>query len=52
MGDRTDFAGLLEAIESGDLRPLVAATYPLRERRRAQDDFTRNGFVGKLVVIP
>jgi NADPH:quinone reductase-like Zn-dependent oxidoreductase len=52
MGDRADFARLLEAIESGALKPLVAATYPLRELRRAQEDFLSKGFVGKLVVIP
>ena len=52
MGDRSDFARLLEAIESAALKPLVAATYPLRELRRAQEDFTSKGFVGKLVVIP
>jgi NADPH:quinone reductase-like Zn-dependent oxidoreductase len=52
MGDRADFARLLEAIESGALRPLVAATYPLRELRRAQEDFARKQFIGKLVVLP
>ena len=30
----------------------VAATYPLKELRRAQEDFMSKGFVGKLVVIP
>jgi NADPH:quinone reductase-like Zn-dependent oxidoreductase len=52
MGDRADFARLLEAIESGALRPLVAATYPLSELPRAQEDFARKQFIGKLVVLP
>ena len=52
MGDRTDFARLLKAIESGALRPLVSATYPLSELASAQEDFGRKRFVGKLVVIP
>lgn len=52
MGDRSDFARLLEAIESRALRPLVAATYPLSELRQAQEDFTRKQFIGKLVVLP
>lgn len=52
MGDRTDFARLLKAIESGALRPLVSATYPLSELASAQEDFSRKRFVGKLVVIP
>jgi hypothetical protein len=51
MGDRSDFARLVEAIESGALKPLVAATSPLKELRRAQEDFVSKGFVGKLVVI-
>jgi NADPH:quinone reductase-like Zn-dependent oxidoreductase len=52
MGDRSDFARLIGAIESGALRPLVAATYPLSELRRAQEDFMSKQFVGKLVVVP
>ena len=52
MGDRTDFARLVQAIESGALRPFVSATYPLSELGRAQEDFIRKQFVGKLVVIP
>jgi NADPH:quinone reductase-like Zn-dependent oxidoreductase len=52
MGDRSDFARLLAAIEAEDLRPLVAATYPLSELRRAQEDFARKQFIGKLVVLP
>ena len=52
MGDRTDFARLVQAIESGALRPIVSATYPLSELGRAQEDFMRKQFVGKLVVIP
>jgi NADPH:quinone reductase-like Zn-dependent oxidoreductase len=52
MGDRSDFARLLGAIESGALRPLVAGTYPLRELRRAQEDFMGKQFIGKLVVLP
>jgi NADPH:quinone reductase-like Zn-dependent oxidoreductase len=52
MGDRTDFARLVQAIESGALRPIVSATYPLSELGRAQEDFIRKQFVGKLVVIP
>jgi NADPH:quinone reductase-like Zn-dependent oxidoreductase len=52
MGDRADFARVVEAIESEALQPLVAATYPLSELRRAQEEFMSKRFVGKLVVIP
>jgi NADPH:quinone reductase-like Zn-dependent oxidoreductase len=52
MGNRDEFAAVVGHIESGRLRPLVWATYPLAELARAQADFLRKGFVGKLVVIP
>jgi NADPH:quinone reductase-like Zn-dependent oxidoreductase len=52
MGNRDEFAALVGHIESGRLRPLVWATYPLAELVQAQDDFQRKSFVGKLVVIP
>jgi hypothetical protein len=31
---------------------VLAATYPLRDIVRAQQDFLAKGFVGKLVLIP
>jgi NADPH:quinone reductase-like Zn-dependent oxidoreductase len=52
MGDRSDFARLLEAIESGALQALVAASYPLSQLPQAQEDFARKQFIGKLVVLP
>jgi NADPH:quinone reductase-like Zn-dependent oxidoreductase len=52
MGNRDEFAALVRHIESGQLRPLVWATYPLAELGRAQADFESKNFVGKLVVIP
>jgi NADPH:quinone reductase-like Zn-dependent oxidoreductase len=52
MGNRDEFAALVGHIESGRLRPLVWATYPLAELARAQADFQRKSFVGKLVAIP
>lgn len=52
MANRDEFAALVGHIESGRLRPLVWATYPLAELGRAQADFQRKSFVGKLVVIP
>jgi NADPH:quinone reductase-like Zn-dependent oxidoreductase len=52
MGNRDEFAALVGHIESGRLRPIVWATYPLAELARAQADFQRKSYVGKLVVIP
>ena len=39
-------------IRSGEIKPLLARTYPLSEIRRAQTDFMAKGFFGNLVVLP
>lgn len=52
MGNRDEFAALVRHIESGRLKPLVSATYPLAELGQAQADFEQKTFFGKLVVIP
>jgi len=39
-------------IEQGEIRPLVAKTYPLADIVRAQQDFMAKGFAGKLVLLP
>jgi NADPH:quinone reductase-like Zn-dependent oxidoreductase len=52
MANRDEFAALVRHVESGRLRPLVWATYPLAEFARAQAEFARKSFVGKLVVTP
>ena len=46
------FENLVGYIEHGEIRPLVHATYPLREIARAQADFAEKGYVGKLVLVP
>ena len=46
------FDDLVGYIERGEIRPLVHATYPLREIARAQADFLTKGYVGKLVLVP
>ncbi len=50
QGNRTDFAAVRDYALSGAIRPLLAGTYPLSELGRAQEDFGRKDFVGKLVV--
>mgnify|MGYP000395020346 CR=1 FL=1 len=44
------FAGLVELIESGQIRPLVAETFPLERIAQAQDLFQQKGHVGKIVL--
>jgi NADPH:quinone reductase-like Zn-dependent oxidoreductase len=44
------FEALVKRIESGAVKPLVAATYPLREISAAQEAFAAKGFAGKIVL--
>jgi NADPH:quinone reductase-like Zn-dependent oxidoreductase len=46
------FGDLVEYIESGEIRPLLAATYPLKELRAAQTAFLEKRHVGNIVVVP
>lgn len=43
---------LVGYIERDEIRPVVAATYPLREIAEAQEAFVAKQFVGKLVLVP
>jgi len=52
LGTRQQFERVLDYIRAGKIRPLLAATYPLSEIRRAQSDFMAKGFFGNLVVLP
>jgi NADPH:quinone reductase-like Zn-dependent oxidoreductase len=44
------FENLVSYIERGEVRPIVAKTYPLEERAKAQQDFLSKSFVGKIVL--
>jgi NADPH:quinone reductase-like Zn-dependent oxidoreductase len=44
------FANLVGYIERGEIRPLISATYPLREIAAAQSLFMRKSHVGKIVL--
>jgi len=52
MGTRREFSDLVRYIESNQIRPLLARTYPLSEIKQAQTDFLEKRFFGKLVVTP
>ena len=39
-------------IERNEIRPLVANTYPLKNIKKAQEDFLTKKYIGKLVLIP
>lgn len=46
------FPSLVGYIERGEVRPTLAATYPLEDIHRAQEDFLAKAHTGKLVLIP
>ena len=46
------FETLVGYIERGEIKPVVSATYPLREMAAAQADFLSKDHVGKIVLLP
>lgn len=46
------FENLIGYIERGEIRPVVAKTYPLKNIVEAQTDFLAKKHTGKLVLIP
>ena len=50
--DEPVFPNLISYIERGEIRPLVAKTFPLEQIVEAQREFTKKKHVGKLVLIP
>jgi alcohol dehydrogenase len=50
--DEPVFSNLLNYIENGEIRPLVAETFPLASIIDAQKEFVNKKHVGKFVLIP
>ncbi|GHF50788.1 alcohol dehydrogenase family protein [Seohaeicola zhoushanensis] len=50
--DERVFPDLVAYIEAGEIRPLLAATYPLERIAEAQEAFGRKDHAGKIVLIP
>jgi NADPH:quinone reductase-like Zn-dependent oxidoreductase len=50
--DDVIFPNLISYIEAGEIRPILAATYPLADIARAQEDFLAKKHTGKLVLLP
>jgi NADPH:quinone reductase-like Zn-dependent oxidoreductase len=46
------FRRLVGYIERGEIKPVLAKTFPLKEIVGAQQEFLAKGFVGKLVLLP
>ncbi len=50
--EREVFRNLVGYVERGEIKPVVARTYPLHEIAQAQEDFLAKRHTGKLVLIP
>jgi NADPH:quinone reductase-like Zn-dependent oxidoreductase len=50
--DAPVFPDLISYIERGEIRPLLARTYPLQEIATAQEDFLKKTHVGNFVLLP
>jgi len=50
--DPEAFPNLISYIEAGQIRPLISATYPLREIAAAQTSFMGKSHIGKIVLVP
>lgn len=50
--DEPVFPNLVSYIEKGEIKPLLAKTFPLEEIAEAQKEFTQKKHVGKFVLIP
>ena len=46
------FPNLISYIERGEIRPLLAKTYPLDQIVTAQQEFLKKSHVGNFVLIP
>jgi len=45
------FADLVGYIEKGEVKPLLAATFPLEDLPKAQETFVAKKFVGNIVIV-
>jgi NADPH:quinone reductase-like Zn-dependent oxidoreductase len=50
--DEPVFPNLVKYIERGEIKPLLAATYPLEDIAQAQQAFAEKRFVGNFVLLP
>lgn len=50
--DAPVFPNLIGYVERNEIKPLIAATYPLKDIAQAQQDFQTKAHIGKFVLIP
>ncbi|MEM7802215.1 MAG: zinc-binding dehydrogenase, partial [Chloroflexota bacterium] len=46
------FSDLIRYVEANEIKPLLAATFPLVDIQQAQEAFLAKEYVGKMVIIP
>lgn len=52
MGTKREFEDLIQYIENGSIRPLLAESYSLSEIHDAQRHFLESDYIGSIVVTP
>jgi NADPH:quinone reductase-like Zn-dependent oxidoreductase len=52
MGTQSEFEDLVRYIENGEIKPLLAESYPLSGIQKAQRHFLENDYLGSIVVTP
>ncbi len=52
MIDPEGMQNIVRYIEAGEIRPVLAATYPLEELSEAQAAFISKTHTGNIVVVP
>ena len=52
VNDNYVFENVIKYIEEGQIKPLVSASFPLKDIYKAQKVFMDKKFIGKLVLIP
>ncbi len=49
---RQDLLTLLDLLQKGEIKPLIAQRLPLEEARRAHEMLGEGGVLGKIVLLP
>ena len=52
VNEKYVFENVIKYIEKGQIKPLVSASFPLKDIHKAQKVFMEKKFIGKLVLIP
>ncbi|HET9293178.1 MAG TPA: medium chain dehydrogenase/reductase family protein [Gemmatimonadales bacterium] len=48
---RQDWIALLDLLQQGKIKPLIAQRFPLAEARQAQERLAKGGVIGKIVLV-